>query len=99
VTGREPDSPAAGPIGQDSHHGEFRVTDPSGFVFTYASQCEHQRSERLAEARQELAATGTGYVPGWEELTAGERIDSTIAARHYLRAAIAAGLMGDCPVH
>lgn len=73
--------------------GEFRVTDSTGFVFTYASQCEHQQAERPAKARQELAAKGTGYNPTREELTEDERVTSTVAPRHYLRAAINAGLL------
>lgn len=81
-----------------SHVGEFQVRDATGFVYTYASQCEHQRAERLAKARQHLAHRGT-HVEDWHELTEDERITSTVAARHYLRAAIAAGLIGDCPDH
>ena len=40
----------------------------------------------LAEARQVLAHEGTGYVPGWSELTPTEQHDSIMSAAGYLEA-------------
>lgn len=39
----------------------------------------------LAQARQKLAHAGTGYVPGWDELTADEQQSATMVAAGYLR--------------
>lgn len=55
---------------------------------------EREDAERLAAARQQLAATGTGR-PAWHELTDDERATSTMAAVHYIRAARQADLLRD----
>ena len=41
---------------------------------------------QFAEERQRLAATGTGYVPHWHELTDREREQATVEAGHWLTA-------------
>jgi hypothetical protein len=83
----------------DRHGGEIRVTAPgSSVVMTYASQCERDRSSRLAEARQQLAHEGA-LLPAWAELSEAEREDAAIEARNWLRAAIRAGIAPPCPLH
>ncbi len=79
--------------------GEVRVAGPhgTGIVITYASQCERNRSLRLAQARQALAARGAG-LPGWQ-VTGAEQEDAALEARNWLRAGEASGLMTPCPVH
>lgn len=67
-------------------------------MITYASQCERDRSLRLAQARQALAARGAG-LPGWQDLTGAEREDAALEARNWLRAGEASGLITPCPVH
>jgi hypothetical protein len=74
--------------------GEILIRIPgSSAVIDYASQAERDRSLRLAEARQELAHGGVGYVPPWAELTEAEREKSALEARNWLRAAVACGLI------
>ena len=41
---------------------------------------------QLAEERQRMAATGTGYVPHWHELTDREREQATAEADRWLTA-------------
>ena len=73
--------------------GEIRVPIPgSGVVITYTSQGERDRSQRLAEARQQLAHEGR-FLPTWQELTDYERTMSELEARNWLRAADRAGLL------
>jgi len=75
--------------------GEIRVQFPgSRVVFTYTSQAEHDRTLRLAEARQQLAHEGS-FLPTWQELTDDERATSQVAACWWLRAADRAGLTAD----
>jgi hypothetical protein len=52
--------------GGTGNDGEVRVAGPqgTGIVITCPSQCERDRSLRLAQARQALAARGAG-LPGW----------------------------------
>jgi len=79
--------------------GEIRVPMPgTGIIITYASQCERDRSERFARARQQLAERA-GAAPGWDALTSTEHEDATLEARNWLRAGVAAGLITPCPVH
>ncbi len=80
--------------------GEVRVAGPqgTGIVITYASQCVRDRSLRLAQARQALAARGAG-LPGWQDLTGAEQEDGALEARNWLRAGEASGLITPCPVH
>ena len=83
----------------DRHGGEIRVTAPgSNVVMTYASQCERDRSLRLAEARQQIAHQNA-FLPAWAELTEAEREDSAVAACWWLRAAIRASIAPPCPLH
>jgi hypothetical protein len=79
--------------------GEIRVTMPgTGIIITYASQCERDRSERFARARQQIAGRA-GLAPSWEALTSAEHEDAMLEARNWLRAGVAAGLVAPCPVH
>ena len=83
--------------GTDS--GEVLVQMPgSAVMISYASQCERDRSLRLAQARQELAERRAG-LPGWVVLTDAECEDATLEARNWLRAGEAAGLITPCPLH
>jgi hypothetical protein len=76
-------------------HGGIRVPLPgSGFMVTYASQGERERTLRLAEARQQIAHEGNGN-PAWQELTEDERGTSELSARNWLRAAQRAGLLAE----
>lgn len=71
----------------------IRVPLPgSGFMVTYRSQGERDRTLRLAEARQQIAHEGNGN-PTWQELTEDERGTSELSARNWLRAAERAGLL------
>lgn len=77
----------------EQHSTEIRVPLPgSGFMVTYRSQGERDRTLRLAEARQQLAHDGNGN-PTWQELTDDERGTSELSARNWLRAAEIAGLL------
>ena len=69
----------------------------TGIVITYASQCERDRSLRLAQAWQALAARGAG-LPGWQDLTGPEQEDAAPGALNWPRAGEAAGLITPCPV-
>jgi hypothetical protein len=64
----------------------------SAEMVSYASQCERDRSLRLAQARQQLAERRAG-LPGWVALTDAEREDATLDARNWLRAGEAAELI------
>jgi hypothetical protein len=70
----------------------------SQIIVTYASQCERDRSLRLAEARQALAHDGV-LRPPWAGLTEAEREHCAIEAWNWLIAAIWAGIAAPCPVH
>jgi hypothetical protein len=71
---------------------EVRIQLPaSSVIVTYASQCERDRSLRLAEARQGIAER-TGYIPPWAELAEGDREMATLEARNWLRAALRCGI-------
>lgn len=78
------------------HSGEYRRTLGDDGLFIYDTECEYQRSLRLAQARQHLPAFG--MVP-WDDLTVEEQENAALVARNWLRAAIDAGLMEDCPIH
>jgi hypothetical protein len=81
------------------HSGEYRRAFGVGgsrSQFIYGTECEYQRSLRLAQARQHLPAFG--MVP-WTDLTVEEQEEAVLVARNWLRAAIAAGLMEDCTIH
>src|SRR6266516_2913774 len=65
---------------------------------TYASQCERDRSLRLAEARQQIAHENA-FLPAWAELSEAEREDAAAAACWWLRAAIRASIAPPCPLH
>jgi hypothetical protein len=67
-------------------------------MVSYASQCERDRSLRLAQARQELAERDAG-LPSWAALTGAEHEDATLEARNWLRAGEAAGLITPYPVY
>jgi hypothetical protein len=78
---------------------EIRIQLPgTGVVATYASQCERERSLRLAEARQDIAQQA-GYIPPWAELADGDRELAALDARNWLRAAVRSGIAAPCPVH
>ena len=78
---------------------EVRIKLPgSAVIVTYASQCERDRSLRLAEARQEIAER-TGYIPPWEDLADGDREMAVLEARNWLRAAVRCGIADPCPAH
>jgi hypothetical protein len=64
----------------------------------YASQCERDRSVRLARARQALAERGC-FLPGWDALSRHDQEIAAIEARNWLRAGIAEGLIPPCPLH
>lgn len=49
-------------------------------------------ARRLAEARQQIAHDGTGYVPPWVGLTSQEQATAIAEARNWLRAAKTIGL-------
>lgn len=54
---------------------------------------EHANAERLAAARQAIAAKGFGAgAPPWADLTEDERAGMTVTALHWLRAARSIGL-------
>lgn len=73
----------------------IRVPLPgSGFMVTYESQGERERTLRLAEARQQIAHEGNRN-PTWQELTDDERGTSELSARNWLRAAKRAGLLAE----
>lgn len=75
--------------------GRVAVTMPgTGLVIHYASQRERDQSARLARARQHQA-DATGYIPSWEELSDDDRETAILEARNWLRAAAAAGLLGE----
>jgi hypothetical protein len=94
VTSEERSRPMAG-----TGSGEVVVQMPgSAVMIMYASQCERDRSLRLARARQELAERGAG-LPGWAALRDAERESAALEARNWLRAGEAAGLIAPCPVH
>jgi hypothetical protein len=76
---------------------EVRIQMPdSGVIVTYASQCERDRSLRLAEARQALAHEGVLATP-WTELADDEREMAALEARNWLRAAIRSGIAAPAP--
>jgi hypothetical protein len=78
---------------------EVRVRMPGSAVMVdYASQCERDRSLRLAEARQQIAAEGC-FLPTWAELAEAERELAALEARNWLRAAQRSGLAAPCAVH
>lgn len=73
----------------------IRVPLPgSGFMVTYRSQGERERTLRLAEARQQIAHEGSA-LPTWQELTDDERGTTELSARNWLRAAERAGLIAE----
>lgn len=64
-----------------------------GFNFTYTDETEREQSQRLAEARQQLAHEFGPHLPGWAELTDEERELSMVEARNWLQAAKRCGLI------
>jgi hypothetical protein len=92
--GSWPIDPAVDPGG-----GEVRIRMPgSGVLMDYASQCERDRSVRLAKARQALAERRC-FLPGWDALREDEQEIAAVEARNWLRAGIAEGLIPRCPLH
>jgi hypothetical protein len=72
---------------------EVRVKMPgSAVIITYTDQRERDRSLRLAEARQAIAAEGVLCAP-WAGLPDAERELAATEARNWLRAAGRAGLL------
>jgi hypothetical protein len=83
--------------GTDS--GEVLVQMPGSAVMVmYATQCERDRSLRLAQACQDLAERGAG-LPGWATLDDAERENTALEARNWLRVGEATGLIAPYPVH
>ena len=60
--------------------------DPSGITE------EEDAARRLAMARQWIAHKGTGYIPPWEGLTPVEQEQAETEARHWINAAVNAGV-------
>ena len=70
------------------------MTDRETFYKTwnagFEDEAEREQSQRLAEARQQIAHQG-GSCPTWDELTDHEQEMGVLAARNYLRALTRAG--------
>ena len=97
--GSWPAGPPAGGSNARQASGEVRVRMPgSAVLIDYASQCERDRSLRLAEARQVLAERGC-FLPAWGGLSEHDREIAAVEARNWLRAGIADGLIPACPLH
>ncbi len=97
--GSWPSGPPAGGGNAQQASGEVRVRMPgSAILIGYASQCERDRSLRLAEARQALAERGCS-LPAWSALSEHDREIAAVEARNWLRAGVADSLMPACPLH
>jgi len=98
-SGSWPPGPTAGGSNARQASAEVQVRMPgSAILVDYASQCERDRSLRLAEARQAVAERGC-FLPGWGALSEHDREIAAVEARNWLRAGVADGLIQDCSLH